>query len=172
MSLLFDNSSAKYDLKKKKFNFDIQSFVYSYCLTFDIVSFEFTIISFRVSLRNLIIIFNDWLSVSSDVVCCGLLISTWIVSLDERFDSVVIGICSELNSSISLDLNNKLKKTNLIYLSYSLSDSCSVCISLPDDGDTACSLGGVTRDGGLGVDLSDSSSRNLINSYFNMNIYI
>jgi len=30
---------------------------------------------------------------------------------------------------------------------------------LPDDGDIACSFDGVNREGGVGLDLSDSSSR-------------
>ncbi len=48
---------------------------------------------------------------------------------------------------------------NIIYLFYSLSDSCSVCVSLPDNGDTTCSFGGVNLEGGVELALSDSSSR-------------
>lgn len=112
MILLFDNSSAKYNLLEKKLYIYIKQkdFDDIYSFTFDIVSFEFADISLRVSLRNLIIIFNDWLSLLSDVVCCELFISKGFIGcswIGERLDSVVvvgIGICSELNSSPSLDL--------------------------------------------------------------------
>lgn len=46
----------------------------SYCLTFDMVSFGLTTISFFVSLRNLIIILNDELSFSLVVVCSQLFV--------------------------------------------------------------------------------------------------
>jgi hypothetical protein len=61
-------------------------------LTFEIVSFGFAKIIFWVSLRNLIIILNDWSSPSID-------------PLDGGIELIVdTGICSGRNSSTSLDL--------------------------------------------------------------------
>jgi hypothetical protein len=46
-----------------------------------------------------------------------------------------------------------------MFESYSLSDSCSVCVSFSDAGEMTCSLGVVDLEGGVGLVRSDSSSR-------------
>jgi hypothetical protein len=125
-------------------------------LILEIVSFELAIIDFWVSLRNLIVILNDWSSPSSstDVVCgCELIddnCSIWLI-----FVSVGIGICSEINSSVSLDLKPKDRNNDDYFIcsSYSLSDSCSVNVSL---GDVACSVGEFKLGDGAELVLSSS----------------
>lgn len=69
--------------------------IISYCLTLDIVSFGLTTMSFRVSLRNLIVICIDSESLSSDDKCSHGICS-WI--------GATVG-CSQWNSSDSLSLN-------------------------------------------------------------------
>ncbi len=78
-------------------------------MIFDIVSFGFAKIIFCVSLRNLIVILNDWSSPSIDV-------EDEVDSGELIFDSGDIGFCSGKNSFISLDL--KMRNLNLEYYYY------------------------------------------------------
>jgi len=115
MILSFANSSGKYNLNKNHYEDWIWWNYLFYLLIFEIVSCEFAEMIFWVSLRNLIVILNDCSSLSIDVDdeidSFEFILFDWNCWISLTFDSGDVGICSDRNSSISLDLKIRNSKS-------------------------------------------------------------